>query len=332
MDPEGLHIINGSAAAGSWKAAFPEAAGRLLIQHDLLGCGPVPLCDDLETWKRVRTDYLVNLVPDSDHIEYCSFPLDLVSNLALLQDAEKIYVWAATSLQDQLVLPFLLYLIETEGIGHSSISLMQFEHPPGRDYLVGGMGELSPEQMARHPEPIELSDNHIQTCKRAWTALTSSTPDSLLEFLEFRSSPRWLSEAMQALLRRYPSRSSGLGCWDWLLLQNVAARGPSVARVIGYTMCEDLHDRDRVGDWYLFHRLRSLGANTLPQPLVTLGGNLDCMREATVALTTTGEAILSGTMSSFPDNPIDDWIGGVHVSSVSGNLWFFENGSVHGTA
>lgn len=94
MDPNGLHIINGAAAAGSWRASFPEAADRLLIQHDLLSCGPIPLCDDLQAWKRVRTDYLVNLVPDSDQLKYGSFPLDLVGNLARLRDNEKIYVWA----------------------------------------------------------------------------------------------------------------------------------------------------------------------------------------------------------------------------------------------
>lgn len=329
MDPQGLHVINGSAAAGSWKAAFPEKSDRLLIQHDVLGCGPMPFCGDLETWKRVRAEYLATLIPASDHAGDSRFPLDLLDNLALLQDAENVYVWAATGLQDQLVLPFLSYLIEIEGIRQPSVALIQFERPPGGDRLLGGMGQLSPEQMAQPPEPVQLSEGDIDTCKRAWSALTSTSPDSLLDFLEFSSTIPRLSEAMQVLLRRYPRRSSGLGDWDWRLLQNVAARGPSVARVIGYTIGEDLYDRDCVGDYYLFRRLRNLGANTVPRPLVALGGDLSHMQKTTVVPTAMGEAVLSGTASSFPGNPIDDWIGGVHLSSATGNLWFFGNGSLH---
>jgi hypothetical protein len=45
-----------------------------------------------------------------------------------------------------------------------------------------------------------------------------------------------------------------------------------------------------------------------------------------VALTAFGEAVLDGRASNFPANPIDDWAGGVHLSSITGNVWLNDNG------
>lgn len=34
--------------------------------------------------------------------------------------------------------------------------------------------------------------------------------------------------------------------------------------------------------------------------------------------------VLEGHASSYPTNPIDEWIGGVHVSSEVGNVWMHD--------
>jgi hypothetical protein len=38
--------------------------------------------------------------------------------------------------------------------------------------------------------------------------------------------------------------------------------------------------------------------------------------------------VLDGKASSWPVNPVDDWAGGVHLSSAAGNVWFVEGGKV----
>jgi hypothetical protein len=32
--------------------------------------------------------------------------------------------------------------------------------------------------------------------------------------------------------------------------------------------------------------------------------------------------VLDGTASNYPTNPIDDWAGGVRLSSANGAVWF----------
>jgi hypothetical protein len=38
--------------------------------------------------------------------------------------------------------------------------------------------------------------------------------------------------------------------------------------------------------------------------------------------------VLDGRDSYFPANPSDDWAGGVHLSAITGNLWFNDDGKL----
>ncbi len=80
-----------------------------------------------------------------------------------------------------------------------------------------------------------------------------------------------------------------------------------------------------INDDYLYFRLRQLSNHQNPQPLIKLEGNLTSVRETTVSLTEFGRSVVEGNASSYPVNPIDEWIGGVHLSSENGNIWFYDN-------
>jgi len=64
----------------------------------------------------------------------------------------------------------------------------------------------------------------------------------------------------------------------------------------------------------------------LPRPLVAFTGNRTRMRELDVALTAFGEAVLDGAASNYLTNPIDEWAGGVRLSSADSALWFNDDG------
>ncbi|MCA9131440.1 MAG: hypothetical protein KDB22_30360, partial [Planctomycetales bacterium] len=65
-----------------------------------------------------------------------------------------------------------------------------------------------------------------------------------------------------------------------------------------------------------------------PEPLLELTGNMENCRGAEVTLTDFGRAVLEGRASAYPTNPIDEWIGGVHLSSEEGNLWMYNGDSL----
>ena len=58
--PPGLHIVLGDSAAGIFTRVF-FARDRLLIDHDVLSCGPTPDFSDLVVWSKLRRRLLDQL-------------------------------------------------------------------------------------------------------------------------------------------------------------------------------------------------------------------------------------------------------------------------------
>ena len=324
--PPGIHAILGDSAADVFTRVFDGASERLLIGQDVLSVGPTRTCASWAEWQRMRFNWWNGLVPDSID-EHVPSPFNLVDNAARLKDAERIHIWAATGLTEQLFIALVLHLVDEQDLDPDRISLRLYETLPGRRQRIVGMGELNEEHLSNEPMPMVLSAQIIRDYGSAWAALTSPDPSVLDNFGDsYPQANRWLREAMDKMLRRYPSKQSGLPHWDFALLRATRQHAPRAARIIGHAMTEDFFDGDLTGDWYLFGRLLRLGDTRLPQPLLQLTGDTRDMRHTEVALTPFGEAVLDGRKSNHPANPIDDWAGGVRLSSITGDVWLNDNG------
>lgn len=322
----GIHIIRGLPAAGCFRQAY-QITDRLLVHEDVLSCGPLLQCSDLQEWTNIRTKFLRNLFKDWPDMILTGSEIALLNNVNLLNDFEHIYVWVSTGLEDQLLILFVIYLIELIGSNPEKIRVVQYESHPSGNFLISSMGQLSPEQMSVHPAPTLLTQTHIKAYQKAWAALTSDSPSQLAQLVTSSRQPnKHTIKALQYMLRRYPYSDTGLNFWDYQLLANVQKHGPSVSRVIGYTLASDLIEEDSVGDLYLFSRLNKLSSNEIAEPLFTLSGTqTSSFSSSEVTLTNFGKAVLSGEVSSYPTNTIDYWVGGVHLSSSNNNLWFIKN-------
>ena len=82
---------------------------------------------------------------------------------------------------------------------------------------------------------------------------------------------------------------------------------------------QDAEERPWMGDGMLFAELDRLAR--LPRPLVQVSGGRTIERETVVALTDTARAILRGDLDAIDANPIDRWIGGVHLTPASMWRW-----------
>ncbi|HET9863853.1 MAG TPA: DUF1835 domain-containing protein, partial [Steroidobacteraceae bacterium] len=319
--PPGLHIVLGDSAGGIFTRVY-FARDRLLIDQDVLSCGPLARISDLASWSRLRTEYWNGILPRSAG-EHVQSRFNLVDNAKRLADAERIHIWAATGVSEQLFIAFVVQLVKHVGGDPERISLVQFETIGERRII--GLGELDEAQMQAAPQPVPMSVDLAQQYLNAWAALSSPDPTALTEFA--RAHPdanRWLRLAMQLMTRRFPERRNGLSYWDHQLLARVPKRGPAAALIVGYTMAETFVLGDLVGDLYLFGRLRRLARAN--QPLIALSGDETRMRDTEAALTPFGEQVLKGKASNYPANPIDDWVAGVHLSSEKGTLWFNDGG------
>jgi len=106
------------------------------------------------------------------------------------------------------------------------------------------------------------------------------------------------------------------------------SRPIKATRAIGDTLGDDWKHGDLVGDEYLFGRVRRLGDERLPKPLLHLSGDSNEMRSTMMELTPFGRDVAEGRASNYPTNPIEDWVGGVSLSSANGRLWFNDGGRI----
>ncbi len=326
LDHNALHVINGDIAAGTFRQAI-TSSHRVVVHRDVLSCGPTPAFLDVEGWKQQRFDFWASAVAHDPEFILRRSSSDLLENVQRIADAGRVYAWAASGNTDQLMVAFLFELLERVGADPGKLELIEFSRLAPTDRRIVAMGELEPQEIRQHPSPRQLQVEEWMAFRQAWRALSSPDPLRVQNFaLENPRASEWLRAAVRLVMRRYPDRSSGLPHWDFQLLRNVRERGPRAGRIIGYTLGENLEDGDLTGDLYLFWRLLRMASATLPKPLLTVFGDRRTFQGTSVELTQFGLDVLDGTSSAAAVNPIDDWAGGVHLSTASGNVWFNDGG------
>jgi Domain of unknown function (DUF1835) len=326
LDPNALHLINGDSAGGTFRQAIANT-NRLIIARDVLSCGPTPPFIDIASWTRTRIEFWKDAMQGLPDIDMRLRQTDLALNTERVAKAGRIYVWAASGNTDQFMVAFLFELLEHHGADPGKVSLVEFLTLPPNGRRIVQMGELDAAQMRMHPSPRELTMDEWLAYRQAWRALTSDDPRKPESYdAENPGAPLQLGFAVRHLLRRYPDRASGLPFWDRSLLESVRTRGPKAARIIGHTLGDRFHEGDLSGDAYFFWRLLRMASPALPRPLLIAIGGEKTMQGTSFELTEFGAQVAEGKASSWPVNPIDDWAGGVHLSSAANNLWFNDDG------
>ncbi len=337
----GIHILPREWAAEKWQQAFQQGSERLIVDLDGLAYGPIMPFVDVPSWKASRFAFWKSIHSDEESdedLEACfgdspeeepEEPIDgseQPPNLTPASEVEAIYLWTGTGVDDQLSLLFSIHLLlELKHADPHKLSLVHFERHPRLDGTVRALYTLTPEDLSAHPAPTVLAPAQLDACRAAWAAYTAPDPEALqnLAAMEYSAMPH-LQSALRLILRRYPRRDTGLSHWDYTLLRNAAKHGPNATRVMGELMFELSEEGDSTGDIYLNHRMQQLADTLNPQPLIQLRSDTDGYRGTEVNLTDFGRAVLEGRASAYPTNPIDEWIGGVHLSSAEDRLWFHD--------
>jgi hypothetical protein len=319
-----VHIVAGPSAAACLQDGLALSPHHVLVHHDLLSCGPLRPLDSLDDWRDVRESYLRSRDIDGPSLSFAEQDRDLLTNRERLQSAETITLWLGTGLAEQLMLVWVIALLRQLGADPGRCRIVQFNLD--RKHEVVAVGVLDPSRFKEHPPATRLADGALQEAMTAWEAVTAPEPGALLAFLTDRQTVLpFLQRAVSSLLHHYPDLSTGLNAWEYQLLQYVRDEGPKATRAIGYTMGHDMDFPEWMADSYLFQRLHHLGDSALPRPLLTLSGDTKQMRGTEVRLTGHGEAILAGNGNAVEWNGIDDWVGGVHLDSRSGRVWFHKD-------
>ena len=339
-----LRIFNGDTAVGGFREAFGrEESTDVLVCRDVLICGPLAEFTSMEEWRPGREAFWREVLgntggsealtgEDPIDVSFVNHWRDLYGDTEELKTAEQIEVWIGCALSDQILLAFIAFLTNLYDIDRDKLSVVQMRERNGR--VIRGLGELKPEEIRAHPEPVALNEDEFGYCRSIWKAVTSATPDLLIAETSREDAPLPLMhKALQVLKYRYPDSISGLSLWDEKMLDLVEQRGRKAARIVGGAMTGeagggDTVNLDSVGDLYLYYRLRNLASPELAQPLAE-ASSLDApMGFAEYKLTEFGALAQIGGRNAIHANGIDDWVCGVHLSSGAGNVWMRENGAI----
>lgn len=323
-----MNIMHGDSACGTFKQAFKPRKEDILVFHDVLSCGPLKKYTDIKTWGKFRNNYWDNIDRDCalESLTCNMLEMDFYSNFRFLEAADEYRLWIGTGLSDQLLLAFLVNLIDFHRLDFRKLSVYQFERVTEKHFEVQTVGLLNPDQIKNHPSPYKLNEKQIELAKLAWQAVTESNPEKYLLYVNAgQDSMPLLKRAMSHLFYRYPKARNGLSYWDEALLKYAEKHGPNTAMIIGYTLAECMNGLDLVGDLYLFSRLKNLGRPGLRKPLIKANALDLPLRDTKTTILPDGIKALSGDIDVIKENGIDDWVGGVHLDSSNNNVWTRNN-------
>lgn len=324
-----MNILHGIAAATLFKETFDIKQEDLLIFNDILSCGALKEYTDIEDWKvfRERSWKDMNASIFNDKSGFDGFERDFYTHFEAFKSADEYKLWIGTGLGDQLLLAFVVHLIEYYGLGIQKLSVYQFETLKRKhfDIEVFGIALLRTEDMLNHPSPYVLTDKQIAVAKSAWEAITVPTPEKYLQHLHGDIDNLFLlTKSMGFLFLRYPDINTGLPYWDKVLLKYTKKQEPKAARIIGDVLGYEYYDKynlDIVGDDYLLSRLKNLANSNLKIPLVKVN-NFDLpLKKTEIHILPDGIKALSGELNMIKENGINDWVCGVHLDSSSGGIW-----------
>lgn len=321
-----MNILNGDSAGGSFKKAFPTQAKTTFIFRDVLSCGALKKFVDIDDWIQFRENYW-NSILDVDPIYPVSFhdhSNEFCINLDAFKSSENVNLWLGLGLSDQLILAFIVYLIDKFNLNLNKLSIYQFTDLGNRKWSIRGLGELTPDQIRQCPKPHRLNENQASKCLNVWNAITNNDPEEYLNLINSKDDTELpiLFSALKVLLYRYPSLANGLSHQDETLLNCAKSHKPRAARIIGHSLTADSLANDVVGDSYSFSRLRRLAHKSLKQPPLSINSLELPMRETEVDILPFGLEVLKKNRNMIAVNGVDDWVGGVHLDSTVGDIWF----------
>ncbi len=301
---------------------------------DPLSFGPLSAIEDLAQWFAMRKAFWKSMEPAARdrnqrrRRERYWRKEKSILGMERIVDADEVVLWVGAGVDDQVILAWLPQLLRAVGVDVGRMRVVQFERR-GNGGLIECLGELPVEELAGHPPARGLSAVELHYLDDAWNALIAPEPDLLLRFVERDVVPLpLLAGAMQKLLGRYPDWDSGVNFHERILLRAVREVGPRAAGVVGDTMKCCHGSGDRAGDRWLFSRLLQMGRSGLPTPAVEIIGAGTEMRNTEFRLTLEGELVERGELNFARINGIDDWVGGVHLDSGVGKVWFRRGGTL----
>jgi len=314
-----LHIHNGDATADVAKQS--PIPGEHFAWREALIEGPTPGNVTGTEWRRRRAQHLANAYK----VELEESEQELLKQEEKLEsssDYDEVVLWFEHDLFCQINMIYLLYRFSRQELGQTRLSLVCINSFAGKENFRG-LGELNADELASlFPAREQVTPEQLDLSRRAWAAYSSPDPRDVQTLIQTDNSALpFLSAALKAHLRRFPSTRNGLGLIENRGLQFIGS-GPKRFQDLfsNFSEAEPIYGLGDAQFWLSLQRLTE--AN---QPLLRRNGG-NTPPDATFEMTALGEAVLKGKGDFVLLNGIDRWLGGVYLSDER-NLWRWDEAS-----
>ena len=149
-----IHIVPGPSARGVIREALGLTPESLLINEDLLSCGPLPPIDSLDRWQGVRNTYWKAVHRHDPAWSDLDSYRDWASDAERLRAAERITLWIGTGLAEQLLLIWTLNVLQRLDVAFDRFRFVQFAPNERVDPI--SIAVLDPAQFKQHPPPTTM--------------------------------------------------------------------------------------------------------------------------------------------------------------------------------
>lgn len=315
-----LHLRCGSDIYGGLRAA--GIPGVFLEASDPVCQGPLDPQLPAEALRQARAEFIATTYRGlEDRTSVLSKMEAEARGLAQLDSFAKIVLWFEHDLYDQAVLIRLLAQLQDAAKKPGKVFLINIDRFPGVARF-NGLGQLSPEQLGSlwgTEKPVTPA-----LCKEAahlWQVYSSGDPLRLQAALdETDDALPFIGAAMQRHLQELPWQGSGLSLTETLSLRAVNEGAGTPGQVFA-RLVRDLEPLPYLGDAMFWPILKSLA--TAPHPAVT---DFSDWKDE-ISLTDFGRALLQDRACWTDHNPLDRWIGGLHLQGDGPPfLWDPESG------
>jgi len=307
------------------KLAVAGFEGDFLWFGDPYVEGPVPRTGSLEEFVRVRAKYLEEMNVQTNSFERL---LSTYEDLELARQYESVNVWLEHDSYDQLVLAKLLDFFSDPSKRPPRLRLISVTHFPGVERF-NGIGQLPAEALRVLWDGFkDVNESQLLLGKDAWLALTSPTPEALLELVRTKTPALpTMSKALARHLQELPSCRNGLRLTEQLTLQILAEKGAMNApRLFGW-YTNHYEPLPFMGDTGYWNVLRGL-ANT-EQPALRIHERTDMPQDWNkhwhVELLPFGADLTRNEGDWLKSNTVERWVGGIRIDSRNRFNWRFDD-------
>jgi len=211
--------------------------------------------------------------------------------------------------------------------------MINVTHFPGIERFVG-LGQLPPQALRILWDDFEdVTETHLLLGKRAWEAITSPDPETLMEIVK-TGTPALptMAPALERHVRQLPSVQNGLSMTQQLTLKILSDKGGMTAARLWGWYNGQYEPRPFMGDTSYWRAVADL--SNADKPALSVDGQRaeteNVHPRSEVKLLPFGERLLRNEADWLTAKPAERWVGGVRIYWEKPNWRFDEtHGTVH---